>query len=220
MFEKTKAFFDSLTLDELTEQLKSIGIEFVKIGGNMKFNLEKIIGNRIHCNTEEKANALLKFLHENGFRWVGETPLTQYNNYWDSYEEKTCYEVNKDRTVAFADTNFFKNYIEFEDILEEEGGNKMYYNLVFIGHEGTAKNYLFKLPLNINLKAGEKVYVNTSRGQDMGVCASNNFIVDEHTTEQIIVGSGAYKPLKEVIGYAQEQTGYRCIEFDLLSVPF
>jgi len=29
MFEKTKEFFDSMTLDELTEFLKSIGIEFV-----------------------------------------------------------------------------------------------------------------------------------------------------------------------------------------------
>ncbi len=44
---------------------------------------------------------------------------------------------------------------------------------------------------------------------------SNSFIVDDYTADQIIAGAGAYKPLKEVIGNAKEQTGYRCVEFNL-----
>ena len=95
----------------------------------------------------------------------------------------------------------------------------MYQNLVFINH-GCGRNYLFKLPLHIRLRTGEKVYVNTIRGQEMGICASDSFIIDNYTKQQIVVGTGAYEPIKEVIGYAQEQTGYRCIEFDLMSVPF
>ncbi|GEM_PF-3244400 len=126
MLEKTKAFYDSLILDELTEHLKSIGIKFV-----------------------------------------------------------------------------------------EKGGNQMYHNLVFVNHGDSNKNFLFKLPMTISLKQGEKVFLCTSKGECMGTCASNSFIVDNYTKQQIASGTGAYEPLKEVVGYAQEQTGYRCIEFGL-----
>jgi len=54
----------------------------------------------------------------------------------------------------------------------------------------------------------------------MGDCVTDSFIVDKYTAEQIIVGAGAYKPLKYVIGWAEKQDGYKCIDFRLVDVPF
>ena len=46
-------------------------------------------------------------------------------------------------------------------------------------------------------------------------CVSDSFIVGEKETACIAAGAGAYCPLKEVIGYAASQTGYKCIDFNL-----
>jgi len=94
---------------------------------------------------------------------------------------------------------------------------QQYYNLVFIRHENSNNNYLFQAPLAIRLKAGEKVFADTIQGECLGTCASDSFIVGEHETACIMMGAGAYYPLKEVIGYAYKQEGYKCVSFD---VPF
>ena len=44
----------------------------------------------IHCNTEEKANKLLKYLHKKGFRWSSGKSLLSHNNYI-TYLDDTCY---------------------------------------------------------------------------------------------------------------------------------
>jgi hypothetical protein len=95
-----------------------------------------------------------------------------------------------------------------------------YYNLVFISHSDKEKNYLFRVPLDIRLKAGEKVFTDTAQGEAMGDCVTDSFIVDKYIAEQIIVGAGAYEPLKYVIGWAEKQDGYKCIDFRLVDVPF
>lgn len=97
--------------------------------------------------------------------------------------------------------------------------DKQYYNLVFVNH-GTDKNYLFQVPSMIRLKKGEKVFVDTSQGECIGTCVSNSFIVGEYETDCIVVATGAYKPLKNVIGWAEKQEGYRCIDFGLVDIPF
>ncbi len=136
----------------------------------MKFNLEKIIDKRVHCDTEEKANKLLKFLHQNGFIWNGGEDLTSKNN-WREEKHNTFYEIYKDKTICFGNV---KNepgvIIEFEDVFESEGGNQMYYNLAFVNHGDSSNNYLFKLPMNIQVKESEKVYVDTVQGQAIGTC--------------------------------------------------
>lgn len=185
----------------------------------MKFNLDKIMGKKVHCDTEEKANELLKFLHENGFVWSGGNSLLDGSN-WCVYRKNTYYNVEVCEWVTYGNINGpsakeEKNVVEFENVLELEGGNQMYHNLVFINHWSGGKNYLFKLPMNIQLKAGDKVFVITVQGETMGYCVSDSFIVDNYTKQQIASGTGAYEPLKEVKGLAQEQTGYRCIEFGL-----
>ncbi len=95
-----------------------------------------------------------------------------------------------------------------------------YYNLVFVKHVGDYKSYLFRVPMQIQLKAGEQVFVDTIQGEYMGTCISSSFIVDKYTIEQIIAGTGAYEPLKYVIGWAEKQDGYKCIDFRLVDVPF
>ncbi|GEM_PF-3144749 len=185
----------------------------------MKFNLEKIIGKKVHCNTEVKANELLKFLHENGFVWGGGNSLLD-GSHWCVYRKNTYYNVEACKWVTYGNINGpsakeEKNVVEFESVLEKEGGNQMYHNLVFVNHGDSNKNFLFKLPMDISLKQGEKVFVYTSKGECMGTCASNNFIADEYLLWQIMAGTGAYEPLKEVKGLAKEQKGYRCIEFGL-----
>lgn len=97
--------------------------------------------------------------------------------------------------------------------------DKQYYNLVFVNHE-TNKNYLFQAPLMIRLKRGEKVFAETNQGESMGECVTDSFIVDKYTAEQIILGSNAYMPLKDVIGWAEKQEGYRCIDFGLVDLPY
>lgn len=95
-----------------------------------------------------------------------------------------------------------------------------YYNLVFINHGNSSKNYLFKVHLKVSLKKGEKVFVKTPKGECIATTASDSFIVDNYTAEQIIAGTGAYKPLKDVIGWAEKQEGYRCAYFDIIDIPF
>lgn len=87
----------------------------------------------------------------------------------------------------------------------------VYYNLVFANHEGNSKSYLFQAPLQINLRVSEKVFVDTVSGRVPANCVSDSFIVDGHTAQQIIAGSGAYLPLKKVVGRAKER--YECEEF-------
>jgi len=95
-----------------------------------------------------------------------------------------------------------------------------YYNLVFINHSDKEKNYLFQVPLAIRLKVGEKVFADTAQGEAMGDCVTDSFIVDKYTADQIIAGTGAYKPIKNVRGWAEKQEDYRCAYFDIVDIPF
>ena len=90
-----------------------------------------------------------------------------------------------------------------------------YYNLVFINHSDKEKNYLFQVPLAIKLKVGEKVFADTAQGEAMGDCVTDSFIVNKYTAEQIVVGTGAYFPLKDVTGLANKREGYEYIDFRL-----
>lgn len=97
---------------------------------------------------------------------------------------------------------------------------QQYYNLVFINHSYKERNFLFQLPLPMKLKSGEKVFVETIQGECMGTCVSDSFIVGEHETACIMAGTGAYLPLRDVIGWATQREGYECISFASASLPF
>lgn len=69
----------------------------------------------IHCNTEEKANKLLKAFDKLGKRWgVKDSYLER--NFWEYFREDTCYDnTNKYSFIKFYKKDSYKVY-EFEDI--------------------------------------------------------------------------------------------------------
>jgi hypothetical protein len=71
-------------------------------------------------------------------------------------------------------------------------------NIVLVNQGG--KNFLFAVPENVTLKKGDRVLCNTMRGEQDGICATDSFEVDEHALKQIATLTGAYFPLKAVIG--------------------
>lgn len=79
----------------------------------------------IHCDTEEKANKLLKAFDKLGKKWACGNSYLE-NNYWRVYEkEDTCYNNNN----MYASINWYKikgyKIYEFEDVdFEEEKKNE------------------------------------------------------------------------------------------------
>lgn len=65
----------------------------------------------IHCDTEKKANKLLKFLDKKGFKWNSGKRLNE-ENYWSAYQNEIYY--NSVVTCEFKD--FSKIILEFDDI--------------------------------------------------------------------------------------------------------
>ena len=60
-----------------------------------KFELNKYKDNFcMHCDTEEKAETFLKFLHKCGKNWLSGDSYLAYTK-WKAYKENTCYEFNK-----------------------------------------------------------------------------------------------------------------------------
>lgn len=69
----------------------------------------------IHCDTEEKANKLLKAFDRLGKTWCnGESYL--YSNEYDDYKNKTCYSND----CGYTHYEFYKDHLctiyEFEEV--------------------------------------------------------------------------------------------------------
>jgi hypothetical protein len=92
-------------------------------------------------------------------------------------------------------------------------------NLVFIKHMGDAKYYLFEVPMAVKLKKGDKVFCDTMYARQFGECVTDSFYVDDISRACIVMGCGAYEPLKRVVGYAVEKKVYEQQLFDN-SLPF
>lgn len=84
----------------------------------LEFDYDKIMQENIvvHCETEEKANELLKWAHSKGFKWI-EGSLLEYN-YWDTYKEKTQYHFNNRGFVSFGTIDAIdKTILKYEDAI-------------------------------------------------------------------------------------------------------
>lgn len=69
----------------------------------------------IHCNTEEKANKLLKAFDKLGKRWVAKDSYLE-RNCWQSFREDTCYDnTNRYSFIKFYKENSYKVY-EFDEV--------------------------------------------------------------------------------------------------------
>lgn len=94
----------------------------------MKFKecLFEIIKNgvAVHCDTEEKAKALLKELAGHGVRWRGCSDLTT-DTEWNQYKAETCYQLVTQSGLDFLTFSNRENcetegdkIIKFEELLE------------------------------------------------------------------------------------------------------
>lgn len=74
----------------------------------------------IHCDTEEKANLLLKAFDKMGKRWRSNQSYLEENN-WRGFKEETCYE--NDGTYCCKGFYPGTSYIvyEFEEVILEDG---------------------------------------------------------------------------------------------------
>lgn len=72
--------------------------------------------------------------------------------------------------------------------------------VVFIQHEYDGKDYLFTVPIQLNLRQGDKVICDTMHGIVPSVCASDSFIIPEVSIGIIADRIGAYLPLKPILG--------------------
>ena len=99
----------------------------------MKFkkNIIEIMRSRVavNCDSEEKAEALLKELEEHGIRWGSGKSLFSFRS-WGQYEHKTCYVLDyiyDPPALSYCGYDFFekKGYkiIKFEELLEDEQEN-------------------------------------------------------------------------------------------------
>ena len=82
----------------------------------------------ILCDTEEKANLLLKAFDKMGKRWRSNQSYLEENN-WRGFKEKTCYE--NDGTYCCKEFYLGTSYIvyEFEDVILDGGKAKPYEEL-------------------------------------------------------------------------------------------
>lgn len=91
-------------------------------------------------------------------------------------------------------------------------------NLIFASHEGDTKKFLFQLPLGIEVAKGQKFYVDTMRGESIVIAETENIYVGRHTADALVIGCGAYEPLKMVTGYAVRLDKYEKQPFN--GIPF
>lgn len=97
-------------------------------------------GMAIHCPKKKNAKKLLKHLRKLGYALYGEEKLMQDVRY--GFGERTCYEIEKDMTVIYADIGYFKDrgyeITEFSEIvLQEPSAEEV---LKFLcGHYGDGK---------------------------------------------------------------------------------
>lgn len=83
------------------------------------------------------------------------------------------------------------------------------YNLIFAKHENQNRNFLFQLPVNVEIKAKQRIFVDTMYGETEAIAATSNFHVDAGVLSAIVEGCGAYLPLKNVTGYAEKVEKYQ-----------
>ena len=83
-----------------------------------------------------------------------------------------------------------------------------YFNLVFIKHGQSNKQYVFQLPMELEVTKqmiGKVAVCNTRRGQERGTFASENIIVPERAAKAICEACGGSFPPAKVVGRVQEE---------------
>ncbi len=74
--------------------------------------------------------------------------------------------------------------------------------LVIVKHENCGQKYLFKVPKNESVYAGDLVLVKNKRGKTLATCLCNDFSMekDSDNYKAILAAFGATEPLASVVG--------------------
>lgn len=83
---------------------------------------------------------------------------------------------------------------------EEEPVMEEFYHLVFCKHSGSGKAFLFALDPVRNLHDGDKVLVDTRKGESQALVVGDSFCVNFYALKSIAAAMGATLPLRKVIG--------------------
>ena len=78
-----------------------------------------------------------------------------------------------------------------------------HFNLVFIKHGQSNKQYVFQLPMDVEVSKqmiGKVAICNTRRGEERGVFASENIILHERAAKAICAACGGYFPPAFITG--------------------
>lgn len=89
---------------------------------------------------------------------------------------------------------------EMLESAEEEPAMKEFYYLVFCKHSRNGKAFLFGLDRAISLRDGDKVLVDTCKGESQALVVGDSFCVDSCALKSIAAAMGATLPLRKVIG--------------------
>lgn len=82
-----------------------------------------------------------------------------------------------------------------------------YYNLVYVKHHDTDRRaFLFSLPMDAEIKKGEKLYVRDRLGEHIVTAFRDSFICSEKSTETLCVANGGYFPPADVVGVVSSVT--------------
>ena len=83
---------------------------------------------------------------------------------------------------------------------------KKYTCLIFAKHPNCPRPYLFCCEPIKNIQKGTRLLVDTMYGEHEAQAISNSFMVDDRALKAIANGTGAYLPLKIVIGSIEKET--------------
>ena len=82
-----------------------------------------------------------------------------------------------------------------------------YYNLIYCKHHPEdPRAYLYSLPMDMNVKTGERLCVRDRRGEHIVTAFCDNLICSEKMTKVLCEANGGYFPPAKVIGTVQKVT--------------
>lgn len=108
--------------------------------------------------------------------------------------------VFPDSRVYLVKENSWQWCDEMLEPAEEEPAMKEFYFLVFCRHIRNGKTFLFGLDQVKNLHDGDKVLVDTRKGESQALVVGDSFCVDSRALKSIAAAMGATLPLRKVIG--------------------
>lgn len=82
-----------------------------------------------------------------------------------------------------------------------------YFNLVYCKHHPEDRRaYLYRLPLDADVKVGDRLCVHDRRGEHIVTAYYDNFLASERQTQMFCEANGGYYPPANVVGTVRTVT--------------